>query len=159
VADLKAQWKKKGKEELHSFCQNTKRDRGESYFERYYRNGSSPWFREIKMNHRALVSINGMRAGHFGLKASLSRFNIASTAQCECGDGLQMESHIFGDCKLYKNILSENSKKEYPKSVTELLRLEEEDLCKASVTSYTKFLHLFKKLNVQNINCILLELC
>jgi hypothetical protein len=23
------QWKKKGKEELHSFCQNTKRDRGE----------------------------------------------------------------------------------------------------------------------------------
>jgi ribonuclease HI len=25
VADLKAKWKKKGKEELHSFCQNTKR--------------------------------------------------------------------------------------------------------------------------------------
>jgi hypothetical protein len=35
MADLKAQWKKKGKEELHSFYQNTKRDRGESYFERY----------------------------------------------------------------------------------------------------------------------------
>jgi hypothetical protein len=35
VADLKAQWKKKGKEELHSFCQNTRRDRGESYFKRY----------------------------------------------------------------------------------------------------------------------------
>jgi hypothetical protein len=34
VADLKVQWKKKGKEELHSFCQNTKRDRRESYFER-----------------------------------------------------------------------------------------------------------------------------
>jgi hypothetical protein len=40
VADLKIQWKKKGKEELHSFCQNTKWDRGENYFERYYRNGS-----------------------------------------------------------------------------------------------------------------------
>jgi hypothetical protein len=26
VADLKAQWKKKGKDELHNFCQNTKRD-------------------------------------------------------------------------------------------------------------------------------------
>jgi hypothetical protein len=25
AADLKTQWKKKGKEELHSFCQNTKR--------------------------------------------------------------------------------------------------------------------------------------
>jgi ribonuclease HI len=33
VADLKTQWKKKVKQELHSFCQNTKRDRGESYFE------------------------------------------------------------------------------------------------------------------------------
>jgi hypothetical protein len=32
------------------------------------------------------------------------------------------------------DILSENRKKEYPKSVTELLRLEEKYLCKASVT-------------------------
>jgi hypothetical protein len=43
-----------------------------------------------------------------------------------------MEGHIFWDCKLYEDqkatmmdILSANSKKEYPKSVTELLRLEE----------------------------------
>jgi hypothetical protein len=73
-----------------------------------------------------------MRAGHSSLKASLSTFNIVSTAECKCGDGLQMEEHVFCDCKLYKDqratmmgILSENSKKEYPKSVTELLRLEE----------------------------------
>jgi hypothetical protein len=110
-----------GKEELHSFCQNTKRARGENYFERYYRNGSSPWFHEIKMNRRAFVSINHMRAGHSSLKANLNRFNFVST-----------EEHIFWDCKLYEDqratmmdILSENSKKEYPKSITELLRLEE----------------------------------
>jgi hypothetical protein len=72
-----------------------------------------------------------MRAGHSSLKASLSRFNIASTVECECGDGLQTEEHIFWDCKLYEykmatvtDIWSENSKKEYPKSATELLRLE-----------------------------------
>jgi hypothetical protein len=54
-----------------------------------------------------------------------------STAECECGDGLQTEEHIYCGCKLYEDqraimmdILSENSKKEYPKSVTELLRLE-----------------------------------
>jgi hypothetical protein len=42
-----------------------------------------------------------------------------STDECEYGDGLQTEEHIFWDCKLYKderaalmNILSENSKKE-----------------------------------------------
>jgi hypothetical protein len=53
-----------------------------------------------------------------------------------------MEGHIFWDCKWYVDqratmvdILSENSKKEYPKSVTDTLRLQEKDLCKASVTS------------------------
>jgi hypothetical protein len=79
------------------------------------------------------VSLNQVRAGHSNLKASLSRFNLVSTAECECGDRLQVEEHIFWDCKLYEDqratmmdILSENSKKEYPKSqLTELLRLEE----------------------------------
>jgi hypothetical protein len=49
---------------IFSFCQNTKWDREESYFERYYRNYSSPWFPEIKMNCHAFVSINCMSAGH-----------------------------------------------------------------------------------------------
>jgi hypothetical protein len=47
-------------------------------------------------------------------------------------NGLQTEEHIFWDCKRYeeqratmRDILSENSKKECPKSVSELLRLEE----------------------------------
>jgi hypothetical protein len=73
-----------------------------------------------------------MRAGHTSLKASLNRFNIVSTAECQCGDGLQTEDHIFWDYKLYEEqratmvaILSENRKKEYTKTVTELLRLEE----------------------------------
>jgi hypothetical protein len=48
------------------------------------------------MIHHALMSIDRMRAGHTGLKASLKRFNIVSMAECECGDGLQMEEHIFG---------------------------------------------------------------
>jgi hypothetical protein len=123
VADLKAQWKKQGKEELHSFCQNTKRDRGEIYFERHYADGSSPWFREIKVNRRAFVSISRIRAVHTSLKASLSRLNIVSTVECECGDGLQTKEHIFWDCKMYEDqrakvmdILPENSKKEYAKS-------------------------------------------
>jgi hypothetical protein len=94
-------------------------------YERYYRTGSSPWFREIKMNRRAFVSINRMRGGHANHKASLNRFNIVSTVECECGDVLQTEEHIFWDCKWYENqrattmdILSENSKIEYPKSVS-----------------------------------------
>jgi hypothetical protein len=72
-----------------------------------------------------------VRADHSSIEASLSRFNIVSTAEYECGDGLQTEERIFWDCKLYEgqratvmDILSENSKKEYPKSGTEHLRLE-----------------------------------
>jgi hypothetical protein len=57
VAELKAQWKKKSKEELHSFCQNTKTDRGESYFERYYRNGLYVWFHKIK-NELSCLHVN-----------------------------------------------------------------------------------------------------
>jgi hypothetical protein len=101
VADLKIQWNKKDKE-LHSFCQNTKRDREERYFDRYCRNYSALWFREIKMNRRVFMSINRMRAGHASLKASLKRFNIISTAECECGHGLQTEEHTFCDCKRYE---------------------------------------------------------
>jgi hypothetical protein len=41
-------WKKKGKDELDRFCQNTESGRGESYFKRFYRNGSSLKFRKIK---------------------------------------------------------------------------------------------------------------
>jgi hypothetical protein len=169
VADLKAHWKKKGKEELHTFCENTKRDRGQNYFERYYRNGSSPWFSELKMNRRAFVSVNSMRADHTSLKASLNRFNIVSMAECECGDGLQTEDHIFWDCKPYEEqratmmaILSENRKMKYPKSVTELLRLEEKKICAISLILHKQNSNIYlkssityvkeKEANVQNIN-------
>jgi hypothetical protein len=73
-----------------------------------------------------------MRAGHSRLKESLSRFNIVFTAECECGDGLQTEEHIFWDCKWYDDqratmmdILSQNCKRECTESDMELLRLEE----------------------------------
>jgi Fe-S-cluster containining protein len=89
------------------------------------------------MKRRAFLS-NGVRAGHTTLKASLNRFNIVFTAECKCGDCLQTEEGTFRDSKRYEDqqatmmdILSENSKKEYLKPVTELLKLEENDLCKA----------------------------
>jgi hypothetical protein len=48
------------------------------------------------------LNIHQIGVGHSRLKASLSRFNIVSTAECDCGDGLQTEEHIFWDCKLYE---------------------------------------------------------
>jgi hypothetical protein len=85
---------KKSKRGASQFLSKHQKDRAESYFERYYRNGSSPWFRETKMNRRAFVSINRAGAGHSSLKATLSIFNAVSTAERECGDELQTEEHI-----------------------------------------------------------------
>jgi hypothetical protein len=73
-----------------------------------------------------------MTVDHSSLKESLSRFHIVLTAECECGDGLEDEGTEDQRATMM-DILSENSKKEYPKSVTELLRLEEkgfvQDFC------------------------------
>jgi hypothetical protein len=55
------------------------------------------------MNRRAFVSVNRMTVGHTSLRAFLNRFNIASMAQCECGDELVTEEHIFWDCKRYED--------------------------------------------------------
>jgi hypothetical protein len=131
-------WKPSGKRKakrLYSFCQNTKRDREENYFERYYTNGSSPWFREIKMKRLAFVSTKRMRAGHTSLKAKLNRFNIMSTAECECGDGLQTEEHYFLGLQTVRGPKGNNDwhsvweqQKKYAKSVTELLRLEKKTI-------------------------------
>jgi hypothetical protein len=89
-----------------------------------------------------------MRAGHgSSLTISSSRFNFVSVAECACGDGLQTEEHIFWDCKRYEDqrvttvdILSENGNKnkqtkKHRKSVTEILRLEENRIVMVSVTS------------------------
>jgi hypothetical protein len=97
------------------------------------------------------MSINRTRAGNTSLKASLNRFNVVSTAECECADGLQTEEHIFWGCKrneeqraTMRDILSENSKKEYPKSVTELLRLEEKRFLQGVCYFINNILCLFK---------------
>jgi hypothetical protein len=73
------------------------------------------------MNRRAFVPINRKSAGRSSLKAFLSRFNIVSTAEYECSDGLQTEELFFWDCELHEDqrstimgILSE--KKEYIRS-------------------------------------------
>jgi hypothetical protein len=83
-----------------------------------------------------------MRAGHSSLKAKLNRYNIVSTAECECGDRLQREECIFWDCKLHDDqratvdILSENSKRITKVSYRALTATgKKKDMPKASVTS------------------------
>jgi hypothetical protein len=49
------------------------------------------------------MNLNCIRAGPTSLKTSLNRFNIVTTAECECVDGVQTEEHIFWDCKLYED--------------------------------------------------------
>jgi hypothetical protein len=75
--------------------------------------------------------------------------------------------HIFWDCKLFENqraklmdILSQNDKKEYPKSVTELLRLEEKRFMQGVCYFINKIpIFIYKeKIYAWSINSIFLEL-
>jgi hypothetical protein len=43
--------------------------------ENHKRNGSYPWFSNMKASGRPFVSINSMRAGYTNREASLNRFN------------------------------------------------------------------------------------
>jgi hypothetical protein len=97
------------------------------------------------MNRRAFVSIIRMRAGHSSLKTSSSRFNIVSTAECKCGDGLQMEERIFWDRKPYEDerakmmdILSEKSKKRIPKFSYRPLKATGKKICERRLLLHTK---------------------
>jgi hypothetical protein len=91
-----------------------------------------------------------------------------SKAECECGDGLQTEEHTFCVYKLYEDqkatmmaILSESSKKECRKSVTELLKLEVKRLVQGAcyvVNKITKFILEKWKKYLENINSMFLEL-
>jgi hypothetical protein len=90
-----------------------------------------------------------MRAGHTNLKASLNKCNIVSTGECKCGDGLQTEERIFWVCNLYEDqratmmaSLSKSRKKDYPKSVTELLRLEEKRFVQG-VSYFMRKIHIY----------------
>jgi hypothetical protein len=89
---------------------------------------------EITVEGQKVTSVKSIKFLGLRLKCNLDWEDefTAIVRKCECGDGLQTEEHICWDCKLYEEqratmmaILSENRKKEYPKSVTELLRLEE----------------------------------
>jgi hypothetical protein len=79
-----------------------------------------------------------------------------STAECECGDGLQTEELYDDQRATMINNLSQNSKKEYPESVTEVLRLEEKRFVRGVcyfINKIPKFIKKEKKkgVYVQNI--------
>jgi hypothetical protein len=62
---------------------------------------------------------------------------------------------IFRDCKLYEdqrttmmNILSENRKKEYPKSVTELVKARGEKICARRLLLHEQNSYIYLKIRI-----------
>jgi hypothetical protein len=93
----------------------------------------------VKMNRLAFVSINRMRAGQSSLKANLSRFNIASTDVVTGCKRRNISSAIINCTRNHGQqwwTFVWEQQKEYPMTVTELLRLEEKKkICARCVTS------------------------
>jgi hypothetical protein len=164
MADLKPSGKRKAKT---NFTVSVKTPKGKmrKHSEKYYRNHLSLWFHQIKMNHHVFMSINCMRADRSNLKASLSIFNIVSTAECESGDRLQMEEFISWNCKLYEDqratmmdILPEKGQRRITKVSYRALKTRGKKTCARGLLLHKKILNLFKEkeVNIQNIYTMLL---
>uniref|UniRef100_A0ABD2XN55 RNase H type-1 domain-containing protein n=1 Tax=Trichogramma kaykai TaxID=54128 RepID=A0ABD2XN55_9HYME len=80
---------------------NMAQNKGQLYFNIFYKKNAQPWFSEFKyLNRRAIVSINRIRCNHTSLKADLHRFKIIESSLCDCdGKSEQNIEHIFWQCK------------------------------------------------------------
>ncbi|CAD6239337.1 GSCOCG00012550001-RA-CDS, partial [Cotesia congregata] len=101
ASDLKAIWKVKIKNKFNLWCCNTGKDKGKNYFNKYWTEGASPWFKNFTFCRKTIVSINRLRSGHTSLAASLFRFKIVNSDQCSSGEAVEEPNHVFWQCKLY----------------------------------------------------------
>ena len=126
-SDLFAIIKEKYKKENENILINIGREKGILYFENFYTKANKPWFYNLNLSRKAVVSINRIRSGHTSLNSSLYRQKIVDTDRCKCGEDVDTIDHIFWRCKLYnseRDVMTKEIRKEYkrgPLSVINLL--------------------------------------
>ena len=60
-----------------------------------------PWYKRVKINRKAVVSINRIRCNHNSLNCSLNRFNIVKSDMCKCNESQDTPDHIFWQCRRF----------------------------------------------------------
>ena len=75
--------------------------KGSKYFLKFYTKNQKPWYYNVKLTRRQIVTVNRSRADHYNLSASLARINIIDNAKCQCNNESQDLNHILWQCELY----------------------------------------------------------
>lgn len=73
---------------------------GRRFFEFIYRPRAKPWFHGLRLDRSFIVTVNRIRANHYGLKSSLARKNFVDRPDCDCGAAHQDIDHVLWSCPL-----------------------------------------------------------
>ena len=101
VSDLFANIKKDCKEENSRKLIEISKEKGTFYFANFYSYFGLPWFFNVDLSRKAIVSINRIRSNHTSLNCSLFRQKIVQTETCPCGEDIDSIDHIIWSCNLY----------------------------------------------------------
>lgn len=74
---------------------------GRIYFDRFYLQGTKPWFHGRKFKRDFVVTINRLRSNHYNLASSLARMKIIECSSCKCGHDQEDIDHVLWHCPLY----------------------------------------------------------
>lgn len=77
--------------------------KGVQYFNNFHNNITKPWFFNLKLPRKVIVTINRCRSGHYNLKSSLFKIGLCKDTICECNHEYQDLDHILWQCPLYNN--------------------------------------------------------
>lgn len=99
--DFRENFKKESLDGTISICIDEGAFKGVEYFEHFYQDERTPWFRNEKLSRRAVSWVNRARANHYHLAASLKRKNLIDSAQCDCGYHSETLDHVLWNCTRY----------------------------------------------------------
>ncbi|XP_058789072.1 uncharacterized protein LOC131663037 [Phymastichus coffea] len=100
VSDFFSKYKKEYKKENENLALQLSSTKGTFYFKNFYRDQAKPWFFDLGLPRKAIVSINRIRSNHSSLNSSLFRKDIVLNKNCECNSSEDSVEHIFWECEL-----------------------------------------------------------
>uniref|UniRef100_A0ABD2WLB7 RNase H type-1 domain-containing protein n=1 Tax=Trichogramma kaykai TaxID=54128 RepID=A0ABD2WLB7_9HYME len=102
ASDLVSGFKHECNEENEQVCLDLSNSKGSFYFDNFYTKKQKPWFAELGLSRKAIVSMNRIRCNHSSLNTSLFRKSIVHETTCVCGKNDDTIKHLFWECELHE---------------------------------------------------------
>lgn len=76
--------------------------KGTRYFNSFFQPRRHPWFYNLHIPRRTIVSINRLRSGHSSLRDSLFKFKIVNDPMCPICAQIEDANHILWQCQRFE---------------------------------------------------------